>query len=154
MPRPELLEKTNALIARCEDEIIAAGSIPPVAVLSTMRSLEKLKRRLEAEYVEDFPNRFLLMSADEIRTQKALALLELKEAEIKLSRIEDGCANFIADLRSLADVMEKNPDSSSELFYTNYSRIDTKVAGSILSELQEAKKELVNAKQKISHFGF
>jgi hypothetical protein len=48
----ERVEKTNALIAECENAIAASGATPPPSVLATVRSLEKLKRRLEAEYLD------------------------------------------------------------------------------------------------------
>jgi hypothetical protein len=48
----ERVEKTNALIAQCENTMAAAGVAPPPSALATVRSLEKLRRRLEAEYLD------------------------------------------------------------------------------------------------------
>ncbi len=48
----ERVEKTNALLAQCEGAIATAGLTPPPSVVSTIRSLEKLKKRLEAEYLD------------------------------------------------------------------------------------------------------
>jgi hypothetical protein len=47
----ERVQKTNALIAQCERTIASAGIEPPPSALASIRSLEKLKRRLEAEYL-------------------------------------------------------------------------------------------------------
>jgi hypothetical protein len=46
----ERVQKTNALIAQYEGVIATAGVLPPPSVVTSVRSLEKLKRRLEAEF--------------------------------------------------------------------------------------------------------
>lgn len=48
----ERVEKTNALIAQCERTIATAGVAPPLSVLASVRSLEKLRQRLEAQFYE------------------------------------------------------------------------------------------------------
>ncbi len=46
------IENTQALIVRHEEAAASTGAEPPRSILISIRSLEKLKRRLESEYLE------------------------------------------------------------------------------------------------------
>lgn len=48
----ERVQKTNALIAECESSIAQSTTSPPFEVVTNLRTLEKLRKRLESQYLE------------------------------------------------------------------------------------------------------
>ena len=46
------IQSTNALIAEHERAVVGVGDTPPRSMLANIRALEKLKRRLESEYLD------------------------------------------------------------------------------------------------------
>jgi hypothetical protein len=93
------------------------------------------------------------MSLDEIRAQKAMVLLELKEAEETIARLNKERASFAQGLRLLASAMEQAPGCVLGTFDANYGHLTPEAAHAILSKLEEAWKQLAEATAKKEQFG-
>jgi hypothetical protein len=94
-----------------------------------------------------------VMSIDEIRAQKAMVLLELKEAEEAIARLDKERAAFAQGLRLLASVMEQAPRGMRGTFDANYGHLTPAAAHEILSKLEEAWTQLAEATAKKEQFG-
>lgn len=92
------------------------------------------------------------MTLEEIRTQKALALLEVKEAEDKATHLEKEREAFARELRSFASLIERMPDGILGTFIENYGHLTAAAAYEILVKLEAAKKQLIHAVAKKDEF--
>jgi hypothetical protein len=88
------------------------------------------------------------MTPDEMRTQNALALLEVREAETEVARLEKERASFAHELRRFADVAERIHRGMLGTFLQDYSYLTPSAAYEILSKLEGAKGQLDRAKAK------
>lgn len=88
------------------------------------------------------------MTPDEMRTQNALALLEVREAETEVARLEKERASFAHELGRFADVIETIPRGMLGTFLQNYGYLTPSAAYEILSKLEVAKGQLDRATAK------
>jgi hypothetical protein len=89
------------------------------------------------------------MSLEEIRNEKALALLEFKEAEDKLHELERQKTALANILREFATSLETEENAGMEM----YQHISWQAACNLLRNLTEARKQFVAAKEKKKQFG-
>jgi hypothetical protein len=93
------------------------------------------------------------MSIDESRAQKALALLEFKEAEDAIAELETRRGKLVKDLHSFASMLDKMSDQIADAkFYESYGRLTPDAVYDVLCKLREAKKRLSQAAKKKSEF--
>ena len=88
------------------------------------------------------------MTPDEMRTQKAFALLAVNEAEEKVACLEKERGEFLRELSSFASQIERIPSGMLGTFLKNYGHLTPSAAYEILSKLEAAKGQLDRAKAK------
>jgi hypothetical protein len=93
------------------------------------------------------------MSSDEIRTQKALALLEFKEAEEAVARLQKEKDTFIGGVTAFASAIRSVPGNPSDEFVQTYQHLTAEAAAELLRKLHVARSQLADAAVKKSHFG-
>jgi hypothetical protein len=94
------------------------------------------------------------MSVDEIRSQKAMALLEFREAEEQVALLEKEKATFVSELHAFATAVEKLPGKPTGDWNGDvYHRLTSEAAYNICQRLHEARKQLADARAKILQFG-
>jgi len=93
------------------------------------------------------------MSLDEIRNQKALALLEFKEAEDNVARLEKQKASLVSQVHAFGVAIRELPDIPGEDFIRNHQHLTAESAAALLRELQAARKQLGDATAKKDQFG-
>jgi hypothetical protein len=89
------------------------------------------------------------MSIDEIRTQKALALLEFKEAEDNLHRLERSKDLMAKDFRKFAGDME----SENREECRRHASLTAQSGLDLLDKIAEARTLFVAAEEKKKQFG-
>ena len=92
------------------------------------------------------------MSSDEVRTQKALALLEFTEAQQNMARLERQKEALVKDIRDFASMLDKVPGGMSTT-KDNYPHLSLDAIYELLSKLDAARQALADATAKKNQFG-
>lgn len=90
------------------------------------------------------------MSIDEIRTQKALALLEFTEAGERTAQARKKKEEFVKRVRAFALAIEENKAATLE---SEFSGITVSAAQEVLAECEEAGSRYRAANAKKAQFG-
>lgn len=93
------------------------------------------------------------MSIDEIRTEKALALLDFTEASEQVQRLRADRAIFVKQLRNFAAVLEDPPPGTLGTLEANHAHLSAVAARRILSALDAAERRLTAAAARKAHLG-
>ena len=99
--------------------------------------------------LEEFP---VKMSIDEIRSQKALALLEFREAEEEVVRLIKEKDRLGGAFHSIGAALQ-GPEDVTEADLARYAHATIAVASALARKLSEARKQLAEALAKKKQFG-
>jgi hypothetical protein len=89
------------------------------------------------------------MSLDEIRTQKALALLEFQEAEENVARLRKEKGDLALAFHGIATMIEQN----SAIVEDKWEHVTVASACAAIRNVNEAKQQLAAALAKKQQFG-